>query len=362
MIRLKAMSSLLIVFVTAVVGGAQEVQVEAVVDVAVEAADVVVVEDVAVADQDAAEAAADAEAAQVAGEAVGEAIGGFFEAIAGGLVGRRARPARQVSDEAINKDVDTIESAAELRKLKSQLERHPNLQHMVGQLGPQLTAARNNELRLLHYACQMKRTEFDVIQKKANVAMLKAHVKAYQTMLRPRQVRGGAGIAHSSDPRTLLSNEVLAIANSELGTQRAKAYESELEAREAFRREAIVESMTVALDQQVLCSATQRERLTEVFQVNWHDPWLLCVQYLNGNGLRYFPEIPKRAIRSVLSQRQLDVFDSLTWQPQNVRFLAMNPNMFGMVPQGVGRLEDELEFAPEQSNSGEQAADEEVAE
>ena len=125
-------------------------------------------------------------------------------------------------------------------------------------------------------------------------------------------------------------------------------YEQECEARAKFRQEAILQSMTAALDGQLLCAASQREQINEVLRSNWRDQWLLCSQYLSGNGVRYFPGIPQDAIRKVLTAGQLKVFRVLQWQPQDVRFFAFNQNMFGIRNQ-AGNLEASLEFAPEDS-------------
>ena len=283
-------------------------------------------------------------------EAAGGVVGGFFQMIAGGF-GAGDKP-RTVSRAALNKNVDEIKSDAELRKLERELGQHPNMQGIMPQLKTQLNVARDIELRLLHLACHLKRSEFKAIQKEGKTATLRVQLKVCQEQISAMQ-GSRRGKQTSSDITTLIEQRMLAIARRKLGRARSAAYQSEIEARRGFRREALIHSMASSLDSQLMFSAQQREEIMQAFRTGWSENWFRCVQYLANNGLHYFPDIPKQAIRGLLNQGQQKIFQSMPWQPQNLRMSFFNGNVFGFGQNGLQRLDNELEFAPEDEEAGE---------
>lgn len=329
----------------AVAGSASHAQ-EAVLEIAVETVDV---EEVLEAEREVVDAELIVDADDVVEvdvvEAAGGVVGGFFQMIAGGF-GAGAQP-RVISRAALNKNVDEIKSDAELRKLERELGRHPNMQGMMPQLKSQLNVARDIELRLLHLACHLKRSEFKAIQKEAKTVTLRAQLKVCQDQIGAMQ-GGRRGKQVRSDLTTLIEQGMLAIARRKLGQTRSAAYQSEIEARREFRREALIHSMASSLDSQLMFSAQQREEIMQAFRTGWSENWLRCVQYLANHGLQYFPDIPKNAIRRILSNGQQKIFQSMPWQPQrNVQMNFLNGNAFGFGHDGLQVVENELEFAPE---------------
>lgn len=254
-----------------------------------------------------------------------------------------AAPARALVDSS---NVDTVDANTDEELDDVEKKLRPQGRAMLPQLRPQFDSICREELRFVHTVCNLKRSEFDAIARVARRTCRKALLQTVKVQVRMQQGWNGRNPPIYPNTQGMMEAALLKAVDDELSEARAASYRQEVLARQAFRREAGVESIVASLDRQLVMSPNQRADVLEPISEAWEDDWQRNVEML-VNGNNYMPRLPNEQIRKALSPEQRTVFSSI---PQNATFFSGQP--FGMAwvrgKPKAKKLEDELQFAAEE--------------
>lgn len=147
------------------------------------------------------------------------------------------------------------------------------------------------------------------------------------------------GIRASSprpEPRKLVQQDVAAVVEARLRPDQVERYRRECELRAARRKRAVVLNLVAWLDQELLLSAEQRDKLVELLTQNYQEswgPWLgLLTRRINA-----LPAISHELVDPVLNERQKDLWRAIP-KSGNMFFGSVN-----FVPAGTIIEDPELE-------------------
>jgi hypothetical protein len=91
------------------------------------------------------------------------------------------------------------------------------------------------------------------------------------------------------DPWKVFRDGMAASAKAHVSPEQAERYREESEKREAGRKQAVIHCLVAELDQELILSAAQRDKLCESLSSNWNEQWR---RYLQGGPmpLRLIPD------------------------------------------------------------------------
>jgi hypothetical protein len=147
-------------------------------------------------------------------------------------------------------------------------------------------------------------------------------------------MRGGFGRVQrtSQDPTVLLHLALAEVLNKTLQPEQRTAYDNEMALRKAYRQRAAIENVVALIDERLVLTIDQRQKLTESLNKNWQASWVQSIEMLINNN-QYLPSIPDQFVVSALNDTQKKVWRAA--QKQN--FMVWGGFGWG---QQVGAVDD----------------------
>jgi hypothetical protein len=203
-------------------------------------------------------------------------------------------------------------------------------QQFEGQFGKQFQHLYRTELHLLRVVCKLTKPQYQKVAADGEPA-LKATKQKFLVYWRNQQQgkwdRSGKGQA---DPREALSAELEKALQKTLTPEQAAAYKKERDLRTAAQRRAVVKTLIVMMDRQLVLSAEQRDKIHEVLDKNWNDSWYTYVARFGGN---YYPAMPDAKILPILNDEQKTIWNGM--QKGNILY-----GFHGLGIANVGEFEE----------------------
>lgn len=140
-------------------------------------------------------------------------------------------------------------------------------------------------------------------------------------------------------PQATIQNRILQIVTPLLPPEALDRYRQEIDAREAFRRQADVALLVSLLDQRLNLDDAQRQRLVESIDKVWDPGWEGNLQIM-VNQPEFVPQIPDEAIVPILNREQTEIWQEIPKSPP--MFVQQNWVFGGAIRDLV--VEGELEF------------------
>jgi hypothetical protein len=217
------------------------------------------------------------------------------------------------------------------------------------QFGRQFQHLYRSELHLLRVVCKLTKPQYQKVAADGEPA-LKATKQKFLGYWRNQQQgkwdQSGKGRA---EPRETLSAELEKALQKTLTPEQAAAYKKERDLRTAAQRRAVVKTLLVMMDRQLVLSAEQRDKIHEVLDKNWNDSWYTYVVRYGGN---YYPEMPDAKILPILNDNQKPIWNGR--QKINIMF-----GFYGLGMGNVGEFEetwdDDVPAKPAQPTSEKKA-------
>jgi hypothetical protein len=197
-------------------------------------------------------------------------------------------------------------------------------QQFEQQFGKQFQHLYRTELHLLRVVCKLTKPQYQKVAADGEPA-LKATKQKYLVYWRDQQQGKWDRAGRHDDPRETLSAELEKALQKTLTPEQAAAYKKERDLRTAAQRRAVVKTLIVMMDRQLVLSAVQRDKIHEVLDKNWNDSWYTYVVRFGGN---YFPEMPDAKILPILNDDQKTIWNGM----QKGNFL------FGFHGLGIGNV------------------------
>lgn len=182
----------------------------------------------------------------------------------------------------------------------------PNVANLERQFLPQFQPLFKAELAFVQRACGLNKEQREQIQK-AGDECLKAAARKYamaQNQLRNgRGVRIVGGVPTVPDPRGLVQQQMANMVKSKLRPEQAAQYRQECGKRAANRKHVATGNLVAELDEVLVLTAEQRDKLMESLSSNWQDAWAQSLEMLIHNN-QYLPSIPDQHVVPFLSETQ----------------------------------------------------------
>lgn len=182
----------------------------------------------------------------------------------------------------------------------------PQVQQFTQQFRPILRA----ELHLVRTACELTEEQRKQVARKGEGILKDAATKyaeSQQKMMQPR--RAGQAVS-LPDPRALIQEGILASLKTHLPPEQLARYQEEIDERAVNRKQLAVQNLVAKLDQDLVLSAEQRDRLGESLSSTWNDAWGQSLQmFMNID--QFFPNIPDKYVLPILNETQKKVWRNI---------------------------------------------------
>lgn len=182
----------------------------------------------------------------------------------------------------------------------------PNIRKLEQQYLPQFQPLLKPELAFIQRVCRLNKEQHDQIKTSAD-QRLRVAVKEYA--IAQNNMRQGRRIRAQSlpDPRKLVQQQLAKLVKQKLSAEQAEAYQQECDKRNAHRKRATVLSLVAKLDEELVLTVEQREKLIESLTSNWQDAWVGSLQVLIHNQ-QYLPHLPDQLVVPVLNETQKTIW------------------------------------------------------
>jgi|GEM_PF-4253133 len=275
----------------------------------------------------------------------GNAIKALFDAFVPAAPALRAAP-QPMKHVSLKKLGGVTEE--NVKKLEEAVNKNRNAKAHLKQFEPRFKQFVQAELRLVHDVCKLKRSQFDSIKTAADLAGRACALEAAQYQAGMENGFGGRQADHPN-PYVLVEDTLIAAVQKTLPEKLAEEYEQEIEARRSFEKVADAEKIISCLDKDLALSPDQRAAMVKPIADAWKYKWKSNLQVMEHNGNQYLPNIPKTAIKKLLTEEQRTRFATMS-RHGNV-FFGMQLNDLPQMNGKLAKLEEELEFAPEDESS-----------
>ena len=205
------------------------------------------------------------------------------------------------------KAADVAKGAVMMKMAMPVAANKPDLAALIQQFKPQCRPMIRSELHLITSLCsptKEQRVKLAAEGEKLLTEVVTTYAEAQAKMMLG-QWRGGA----MPDPNKQIHEGLPKILKSILSTDQSALYEAEVKRREDDRRQSAARSLVARLDQIVVLSKEQREKITDAVVAGWNDSWGHNLeQFFASYGDRYFPTVPDAIIVPTLNAMQKDVY------------------------------------------------------
>jgi hypothetical protein len=178
---------------------------------------------------------------------------------------------------------------------------------MEAQYRPQFQQLLYTELAFLRRACKPDQKQFVEIAKTSK-AGLRAPLREYVTAVSTGRM--GPGM-QSNDPSATVQKLLVPLAESKLGAEKARLYRQECDKRADSRKHAVVSSLVAALDERLVLTAAQRDKLVASLTPKYDNSWDSYCEMFAYNG-QYLPAIPEQSIVPLLDDKQKQVWKEVS--------------------------------------------------
>lgn len=214
----------------------------------------------------------------------------------------------------------------------------PDLNPLIQQFAPQFRPLLRSEAHFLRTICEPTEAQRKALARDGD-RVLKDAARQYAEM-QQKLMRGQWRGNTQPDPRKLIQQGMLAAARAHLTPEQVARYQAEVDRRTEDRKRAAIGLLVAKLDQDLVLTVEQRDKLAEALAQNWSDAWGGALEmYANGND-QYFPMIPEKVVGPLLNKTQKRIWDGSPKTQMNVFFGANFGGMGGL------EIEDELPDEP----------------
>ncbi|HEY2156246.1 MAG TPA: hypothetical protein VGH33_11490 [Isosphaeraceae bacterium] len=180
-----------------------------------------------------------------------------------------------------------------------------NMEPQVRQFTQQFRPAMRAEYYFIRTVCAPTAEQRRLIARDGEKALREASKAYAEVQGRPVQFRNGR--ATYPDPRRLLEDGMAKAVKPILTPDQAAKYQAESEKRTADRRQAVITTLVAKLDQDLILSPEQREKIAAAMAEHWDDSWCQSLETLLY-GDQFFPRLPDNVVVPSLDPKQRDIW------------------------------------------------------
>ncbi|MFN0056058.1 MAG: hypothetical protein ACKV0T_28260 [Planctomycetales bacterium] len=162
------------------------------------------------------------------------------------------------------------------------------------------------ELHLIRKVCQPTPEQKTTLKKEGEAAFKDA-IGQY-TAAQQKMMQGGwRGDQAFPNPKRLLQAALIAAVKKHLTDEQVAVYDKEIEQRTSNYRRVAVQSLVSLLDQDLVLSSDQREKISAALYDNWNDAWCQSLEVFMY-GADYLPNLPDQHVAVFLNPVQKDIW------------------------------------------------------
>jgi hypothetical protein len=176
------------------------------------------------------------------------------------------------------------------------------------QFGKRFWMVSKGELHFLRQVCQPTRQQFEKAAAAVEPDVMTAMRKCAAIWNEQRRGQWRADPEYP-DAHKIITAGLARAVKANIGPEQAERYQKELSLREAARKRAIVEGILVRMDNRLVLSPEQRDKLREVLLGNWNSNWNSMQMFNQGDW--YFPIMPEAKILAILTKSQKAIWNGV---------------------------------------------------
>jgi hypothetical protein len=178
---------------------------------------------------------------------------------------------------------------AEAAKKAQAAARAAQLENLIQQFMRQGRPSVRAELIFVRNICHLNMEQLRVINREAEASLKDAVTNLAEAQQQGRLRAGARGqSSQAMDGGKLLREHLASVMKKNLTPEQFARYQSELEKRDANRKQTALCYLVDALDRELYLTEAQREKLAESLTAHWDDNWCMCMEYvLYGN--QFYP-------------------------------------------------------------------------
>ncbi len=172
-----------------------------------------------------------------------------------------------------------------------------------------------SELSFCRVACDLTKEQTERMARRAGVIIEEAAARTAAIELKIAR-RGGIRLAAGPvppNPVKVVRDGLERLVNDHGTPAQQSRYQAEMTKRAAYRRQTAIGSLVARMDQMLILTGAQRDRLVQVFESNWKDKWGATMSVM-GDDEAPLPAIPDRLIVPILSATQQRVWKRMDKQ------------------------------------------------
>ncbi len=184
------------------------------------------------------------------------------------------------------------------------------LDPLIAQFQQQYRPLVRSELHFIRQICKPTDDQRKSLAKQAGTVHkdLATKFAKLQQQMNAGQWRWGS---ESPTPRQELEKLFLTVLKTTLSPEQVTHYEHELNQRKEEIKTVAIRNLVAKLDQDLVLSAEQREKISESLRSEWNDTWCLSLDYVQYFD-QFFPNIPDKVVAPFLNKMQKTVWDGIS--------------------------------------------------
>ena len=191
-----------------------------------------------------------------------------------------------------------------------------NMEPQVRQFTQQFRSAMRAEYYFIRSVCAPTPEQRTRIAREGEKALREASAAYAQAQMRPMRMVNGRWAY--PDPRKMIEEAMAKAVKPILTPDQAARYQAESEKRAADRKKAAARNIVSKLDQDLILTPEQREKLDEAVVARWDDSWCQSLETLLY-GDQYYPRLPDDVVTPHLDDKQKEIWHGAR-QNQNFFF------------------------------------------
>jgi len=148
-------------------------------------------------------------------------------------------------------------------------------------------------------------------------------------------------------PRSAMQKLLMPLVETKLGPEKARLYRQECDKRTEARKRAVITNLVAVLDERLVLTAGQRDKLVEALMPKYESSWdYLCEIY--SSNPQFTPSIPDPVIVPLLDENQKKVWNQASKPNFGVGYNVFRNSQFGDTTeiQEIAHLVEEVKDGP----------------
>jgi hypothetical protein len=181
-----------------------------------------------------------------------------------------------------------------------------NVKEQMQQLLPQFRQLFKNELAFVSRVCRPSQEQRQRLEQ-AGEESIKAAAKAYTEALNKMMLGQWNHNSRQPNPQQIIQQGLAKAVLGHLSAEQSRRHQTEVNKRKDHLRQVTIQIIVARLDEQLVLTAEQRDKLAESLARDWREAWGQAWSMFANNN-QCLPNLPERTVVPVLNETQKRVW------------------------------------------------------